>query len=53
VLAGYIYGDKPVVQLNLDCEELFFRADTLAYMPDSIRKALGIVPPPTAAAAAQ
>jgi len=52
VLNGFLYGSKPVVQLNLDCEELFFRADTLPYMPDSIRKALGITPPPTAAPAA-
>jgi hypothetical protein len=50
VLAGYLYGDKPVVQLNLSCEELFFRADTLPYMPDSIKKALNIAPPPAAAA---
>ena len=50
VNAGYVYGDKPVVRLNLDCEELFFRqGDTLNYMPDSIKKALGIVPPPPAA----
>jgi HSP20 family molecular chaperone IbpA len=52
VLAGYLYGDKHVVQLNLSCEELFFRSDTLPYMPDSIRKALGIVPPPVPGAAA-
>jgi hypothetical protein len=49
VLAGYLYGDKPVVQLNLSCEELFFRQqDTLPIMPDSIKTALGIVPAPAA-----
>jgi hypothetical protein len=47
VQSGLFYGDKPVVQLIIDCEILFFRADTLQYMPDAIRKALGITPPPT------
>jgi hypothetical protein len=51
VLAGYIYGNKPVVQLNLTCEALFFRSDTGPYMPDSIKKALGIQPPVAAAPA--
>jgi hypothetical protein len=50
VLAGFLYGDRPVVGLNLSCEELFFRADTLPYMPDSIKKALNIAPPPAPAA---
>jgi hypothetical protein len=45
ILSGYVYGNKPVVQLNLTCEELFFRADTTPYMPDAIKKTLGIQPP--------
>jgi len=41
-IQGYVYGPKPVVTLDLDCEELFMRQWTLKYMPASIRKALGI-----------
>jgi hypothetical protein len=45
LVAGYVYGDKPVVRLDLSCEELFFRLDTQQYMPDAIKKGLGIAPP--------
>jgi hypothetical protein len=41
-IQGYVYGPKPVVTLDLDCEELFMRQWTIKYMPPSIRKALGI-----------
>jgi hypothetical protein len=41
-IQGYVYGPKPVVTLDLDCEEIFMRQWTLKYMPASIRKALGI-----------
>jgi hypothetical protein len=41
-IQGYVYGPKPVVTLDLDCEELFMRQWTLKYMPVSIRKALQI-----------
>jgi hypothetical protein len=41
-IQGYVYGPKPVVTLDLDCEELFMRQWTLKYMPASIRKALSI-----------
>jgi hypothetical protein len=44
IVAGYIYGDKPVVQLNLICEALFFRNDTQRFMPDSIKRTLGVQP---------
>lgn len=41
-IQGYVYGPKPVVTLDLDCEELFMRQWTIKYMPPSIRKALNI-----------
>jgi hypothetical protein len=41
-IRGYVYGPRPVVTLNLDCEELFLRAWTYKLMPASIRTALGI-----------
>jgi hypothetical protein len=41
-IQGYVYGPKPVVTLDLDCEALFMRQWTLKYMPASIRKALGV-----------
>ena len=44
LLAGYIYGSKPCVQLNISCEELFFRQDTAQYMPDIVKKVLGVAP---------
>ena len=50
LLVGFIYGPRPVVQLNLSCEELFFRQETSVFMPDAIKKALG-VPLATAAPA--
>jgi hypothetical protein len=41
-ILGYVYGPRPVVTLDLDCEALFLRKWTLNYMPLSIRKALGV-----------
>jgi hypothetical protein len=41
-ILGYVYGPRPVVTLDLDCEALFLRQWTLKYMPPSIRKALGV-----------
>jgi hypothetical protein len=42
---GYLYGDKPLVQLDLTGEELFLRAWTLPLMPKGVKVALGILPP--------
>ncbi len=39
---GYIYGDVPVVNLTIKCEELFLRDWTTKLMPDSIKAQLGI-----------
>ncbi|CAN5634336.1 hypothetical protein BH09PLA1_BH09PLA1_36800 [soil metagenome] len=36
VLAGFFYGPRPVVQLTLDCEELFLKSWLTKYMPPSI-----------------
>jgi hypothetical protein len=51
--AGYVYGDRPVLQIKVDCEVLFFRKWTVeggppstapvgGVMPDSVRELLGI-----------
>lgn len=48
---GYFYGDKPVVYLDLACEELLFREVTTRYMPESVKKSLGLVDPAAAPAA--
>jgi len=45
--SGYFYGNAPVVQLEMDAELLFLRAWTLDYMPEKIRRDLGIAPPPS------
>ena len=45
LIAGYIYGSRPVVQLNLSCEELFFRQETIPFMPDPIKRSLGLTQP--------
>jgi hypothetical protein len=44
-IMGYVYGSKPVVTLDLDCEAVFMRQWTIKYMPKgrgSIREMLGI-----------
>ncbi|HEY7118430.1 MAG TPA: hypothetical protein VH475_17710 [Tepidisphaeraceae bacterium] len=41
-VGGYVYGSRPVVTLNLDCESLFMRQWTINLMPDMIKRALGI-----------
>jgi hypothetical protein len=50
---GYVYGDAPVVNLRLLCEELMMRGWTVgkdpakdALMPNSVELTLGIVQPP-------
>ena len=39
---GYVYGDRPVVQIRLRCEALLMREWTIKYMPPGVRKMLGI-----------
>ena len=41
-ILGYVYGTRPVVTLDLDCEALFMREWTIKLMPDVIKRALGI-----------
>jgi hypothetical protein len=44
-ITGYVYGSKPVVTLDLDCEAVFMRQWTIKYMPKgrgSVREMLGI-----------
>jgi hypothetical protein len=48
---GYVYGNKPVVQLDLQCEELLLRKWTQPLMPQRIKMALGITDQPAAAPA--
>ena len=47
--AGYIYGDKPVVRLNMQVEALFLRSWTTPLMPPAVKTQLGVgVPKPAA-----
>jgi hypothetical protein len=50
---GYVYGQSPVVTLNLDCEAVFLREWTVKLMPKGIKDMLGIPdkPPLTPTAA--
>lgn len=44
-ITGYVYGTRPVVTLDLDCEALFMRQWTIKHMPKgkgSVRELLGI-----------
>lgn len=42
---GYIYGKKPVVQLTLKCEDIFFHKWERELMPDVVAKAMtGVLP---------
>ena len=41
-ILGFVYGNRPVVTLDLDCEALFMRQWTVKLMPDYIKRALGI-----------
>ena len=50
---GYIYGDRPVVQLDMRCEAVFMRGWTLQYMPIGIKRVYGITDPPPAVSAEQ
>jgi hypothetical protein len=45
---GYIYGARPVVRLDMQCEALFMRAWTTGFMPPQVKMALGIVDQPVA-----
>lgn len=49
---GYVYGNRLVVTLKLDCEALFMREWTMLLMPKPIREALGIPDPAAAKPAA-
>jgi hypothetical protein len=48
-VAGYLYGDDPVVRLVVTCEAVFFRDWTTPLMPDIIKRLPGvaILPPLT------
>jgi hypothetical protein len=41
-ILGYVYGNRPVVTLDIDCEALFMRQWTVKLMPEYIKRALGI-----------
>ena len=49
-ILGYVYGNRPVVTLDIDCEALFMRQWTIRWMPEVIKRALGISADPAAAA---
>jgi hypothetical protein len=42
---GFLYGPRSVVELNLQCEALFMRSWTVPWMPDQVKKQLGIASP--------
>ena len=43
---GFIYGsDVPVAHLEIQCEELFLRSWTVPWMPELVKRDLGIVAP--------
>lgn len=44
-LQGYVYGPRPVVQLELECEALFLRKWTLPLMPKKVKDAVGFGAP--------
>ena len=41
---GFLYGNVPVVRLDLTIETIWLRSWTKMFMPDSVRAALGIEP---------
>jgi hypothetical protein len=43
--AGYVYGPKQILALNMRCESLLLRGWTLRYMPAGVKTALGIADP--------
>lgn len=43
--AGYFYGDKPVVRVDMLLEALLLRQWTVQYMPERVKQMLGIQPP--------
>ncbi|HEX8521594.1 MAG TPA: hypothetical protein VF669_05000 [Tepidisphaeraceae bacterium] len=58
---GFAYGNAPIVNVQLECEALFMRQWSVAFMPPAIKQSLGIqdpaaapaegqTPPPTASA---
>jgi hypothetical protein len=42
---GYLYGESPVIEVNLLVECLLFRSWTEALMPDAEKMTLGAAPP--------
>ena len=46
--AGYLYGAKPVVTVNLVVEDIFLRDWTSKLMPERVKTALGVQPPAAA-----
>jgi hypothetical protein len=44
--AGYLYGDSPVVEVNVIVECIFFRGWTAPLMPDAVKTSLGATMPP-------
>lgn len=43
--AGYLYGNDPVVQLEVECEMIMLRAWTTTLMPPRVRTLLGVEAP--------
>jgi hypothetical protein len=43
---GFIYGDKPVINVQVDCEALFMRSWMTPLMPPIVKQSLGITDQP-------
>jgi hypothetical protein len=53
---GFAYGDAPIANVQLECEALFIRNWSVAFMPPLVKQSLGIpeeAPPPAAPAEGQ
>jgi hypothetical protein len=44
--AGYLFGGRPVSQVTVTVESLWFRDWTARHMPSSVRTALGVTTAP-------
>jgi hypothetical protein len=44
--AGYFYGEKPCVRVDVRVEDLLLRQWTVQYMPERVKQMLGIQPAP-------
>lgn len=51
--AGFVYGSKPVLQLTIRGEAILFRDWTVRWMPEMVKKMLGVIEKPGSVANAR